>query len=160
MEKSNHCVTLDEHLHLQERMKAAASLKSKGNTAYGTKHQYQKAVQYYTKAIEVTPTAEPTFFSNRAACAYTNTCCQHLTVFICLHSDDETGYMNMQPPQYQKVVEDCDAALALDKHYVKALNRRANALEALERYEEASRGAYSHSMLAGIPFLFLCSALS
>ncbi|KAI0338689.1 ADP/ATP carrier receptor [Trametopsis cervina] len=100
----------------EERSKVAASLKSKGNTAYGTKRQYQKAVDFYTKAIEVSPKPEPTYFSNRAAC-----------------------YMNMQPPQYEKVIEDCDAALALDKKYVKALNRRATALEALQRYEEASR---------------------
>lgn len=49
----------------------------------------------------------------------------------------------MSPPRYEKVVEDCDKALALDKKYVKALNRRATALEALERYEEALRGTYS-----------------
>jgi hypothetical protein len=51
-----------------------------------------------------------------------------------------SGYMNMQPPKYELVVADCDSALALDKRYEKALNRRANALEALERYEEALRG--------------------
>lgn len=47
----------------------------------------------------------------------------------------------MEPPQHEKVVEDCDEALKLDSRYVKALNRRATALEALERYEEALRGA-------------------
>lgn len=51
------------------------------------------------------------------------------------------GYLNMQPPQHEKVVEDCDAAVALDKKYTKALNRRATALEELGRYEEAGRGA-------------------
>ncbi len=50
--------------------------------------------------------------------------------------------MNLNPPQHEKVVEDCDAALALDKKYLKALNRRATALEALERYEEALRGMF------------------
>lgn len=48
----------------------------------------------------------------------------------------------MTPPQYEKVVEDCDKALALDKKYVKALNRRATALEALERYQDALRGMH------------------
>jgi import receptor subunit TOM70 len=47
----------------------------------------------------------------------------------------------MDPPQHEKVVEDCDEALKLDSRYVKALNRRGTALEALERYEEALRGA-------------------
>ncbi|KAF9240837.1 mitochondrial outer membrane translocase receptor TOM70 [Melanogaster broomeanus] len=37
-------------------------------------------------------------------------------------------YMNMSPPQFER-----------DKNYVKALNRRANALESLTRYEEALR---------------------
>jgi import receptor subunit TOM70 len=40
------------------------------------------------------------------------------------------------------VVEDCDAALKLDAKYIKALNRRATALEALEQYEEALRGLF------------------
>lgn len=49
--------------------------------------------------------------------------------------------MNMTPPQYERVVEDCDAALALDRRYEKALGRRATALETLHRYEESLRGA-------------------
>ena len=48
--------------------------------------------------------------------------------------------MNTSPPQFERVVEDCDHALQHDPNYVKALNRRANALEALSRYEEALRG--------------------
>ena len=47
----------------------------------------------------------------------------------------------MKPPQYDQVVSDCDEALKLDSRYLKALNRRATALEALERYEESLRGA-------------------
>lgn len=56
------------YIAMQERIKVATSLKTKGNTAYGTKRQYQKAVDYYTKAIEVAPKPEPTYHSNRAAC--------------------------------------------------------------------------------------------
>ena len=100
----------------QERTKVAASLKAKGNSAYQAR-KFATAIDYYTRAIAVTPKPEPVFFSNRAAC-----------------------YVNLNPPQHEKVVEDCDAALALDKKYLKALNRRATALEALERYEEALRG--------------------
>jgi tetratricopeptide (TPR) repeat protein len=47
--------------------------------------------------------------------------------------------MNMTPPKYELVVQDCDEALRADANYVKALNRRANALEALSRNEEALR---------------------
>lgn len=50
------------------------------------------------------------------------------------------GYMNMKPPKFDLIVEDCDKAIALNKDYVKAINRRANALEALDRLEEALRG--------------------
>ena len=39
-------------------------------------------------------------------------------------------------------MEDCDQALALDKNYLKALNRRATALEALDRLEDALRGEH------------------
>lgn len=51
-----------------------------------------------------------------------------------------SGYVSMAPPKYDLVVKDCDEALRLDSNYVKALNRRAVALEGLERYEEALRG--------------------
>jgi hypothetical protein len=46
----------------------------------------------------------------------------------------------MVPPELEKVVADCDAALAIDRNYIKALNRRATALEGLEQFEEALRG--------------------
>ena len=59
----------------------------------------------------------------------------------------------MQEPQYEKVVADCDAALVLDKKYIKALDRRVTALEALKWYEESSRGMYI--MLAFLHYLYL-----
>ena len=46
----------------------------------------------------------------------------------------------MSPPKHELVVQDCDEAIKLDAKYVKALNRRAIALESLERYQEALRG--------------------
>jgi len=48
--------------------------------------------------------------------------------------------MNMKPPKFELIIEDCDKAISLNKDYVKAINRRANALEALDRLEEALRG--------------------
>lgn len=47
--------------------------------------------------------------------------------------------MNVSPPEYEKVIADCDEAIRHDQNYVKALNRRASALEALQRFEEALR---------------------
>lgn len=63
--------------------------------------------------------------------------------------------MNMSPPQYERVIEDCDTALALDLHYVKALNRRATALENLNRNEEALRGVSSFVHTIGVVLMLL-----
>lgn len=64
----------------------------------------------YSKAILCKP--DPIFYSNRAAC--------HNAL-----------------SEWEKVVEDTTAAINLDPTYVKALNRRANAYEHLERYSES-----------------------
>lgn len=98
-----------------ERKTLATTLKTRGNKLYGAK-KYKEAVACYTKALEVAEKEEAVFYSNRAAC-----------------------YQNMTPPNYDQVVKDCDSALRLDSGYVKALNRRATAYEALGRDEEALR---------------------
>lgn len=64
---------------------------------------------------------------------------EHATNKIFMYFNS-SGYINMTPPKYQEVVEDCDAALKLDSKYLKALNRRAMAFEGLEKWEEALRG--------------------
>ncbi|KAI6030245.1 mitochondrial outer membrane translocase receptor TOM70 [Pisolithus marmoratus] len=113
----NVLLTLEEiaAMSVDERIKRAGSLKSRGNALYQAR-KFTQAAELYTQAIQVSPKPEPIFHSNRAAC-----------------------YMNMSPPEFERVVEDCDAALRHDPNYVKALNRRANALEALSRYAEALR---------------------
>ncbi|KAF7328823.1 ADP/ATP carrier receptor [Mycena venus] len=102
-------------MSLEERSTLAASFKTKGNAAYSSK-KFAAAARLYTLAIDVAPKPEPVYYSNRAAC-----------------------YVNMTPPKHELVVEDCDEALKLDPIYVKALNRRAMALEGLHRYIEALR---------------------
>jgi import receptor subunit TOM70 len=97
------------NLTSQERKDYAAKLKAAGNTAYGSK-EYTKAIELYGKAILCKPDA--VFYSNRAAC------------FMALG-------------QWEKAIEDTTAAINLDNEYVKALNRRANAYEHLEKYSEA-----------------------
>ncbi|KAJ6632484.1 hypothetical protein B0H10DRAFT_2206835 [Mycena sp. CBHHK59/15] len=104
-----------ETMSTEYRSSLAASFKTKGNAAYSTK-KFADAAQLYTLAIEVSPKPEPVFYSNRAAC-----------------------YVNMTPPKHELVVQDCDEALKLDPNYVKALNRRAMALEGLHHYVEALR---------------------
>lgn len=84
-------------------------MKAAGNTAYGSK-DYNKAIDLYGRAILCKP--DPIFYSNRAACY------------------NALG-------QWDKVVEDTTAAINLDNEYVKALNRRANAYEHLEKFSEA-----------------------
>jgi import receptor subunit TOM70 len=93
----------------QQRKDYAAKLKAAGNTAYGSK-DYNKAISLYGKAIICKP--DPIFYSNRAACY------------------NALG-------DWDKVIEDTTAAINLDSEYVKALNRRANAYEHLEKYSEA-----------------------
>lgn len=98
-----------------DRNALGATLKDRGNKLY-SKKDFKRAVECYTKAIEVSIRKDPVFFSNRAAC-----------------------YTNYSPPEYEKCVADCDEALGLDHAYVKALKRRATALENLGREEEAVR---------------------
>jgi mitochondrial import receptor subunit TOM70 len=93
----------------QERKDYAAKLKIAGNHAYGKK-DYNKAIELYGKAILCKP--DPIFYSNRAACY------------------NALG-------EWDKVIEDTTAAINLDSEYVKALNRRANAYEHMEKYSEA-----------------------
>ncbi|KAJ3875944.1 ADP/ATP carrier receptor [Lentinula edodes] len=99
----------------EERSRIAGLFKAQGNDAYKSR-DFATAAKLYSRAIETTPKAEPVFYSNRAAC-----------------------YMNMAPPKYELVIQDCDEAIKLDPNYVKALNRRAMAFEALEQYSEALR---------------------
>ncbi|KAF8152250.1 ADP/ATP carrier receptor [Crassisporium funariophilum] len=115
-EESEH-LTLEQVLALpdEERIKNASFLKAQGNTAYQSRN-FSRAIDLYTRAIEMSPKPEPVFYSNRAAC-----------------------YVNMTPPKHDLVVLDCDEALKLDPNYVKALNRRAAALEGLGKLQEALR---------------------
>ncbi|KAL6721405.1 TOM (translocase of outer membrane) complex component [Lecanora helva] len=93
----------------EERKEYSTKLKVAGNKAYGDK-SYNDAIDLYGKAVLCKP--DPIFYSNRAAC------------YNALGS-------------WEKVVEDTTAAINLDNEYVKALNRRANAYEHLEKYSEA-----------------------
>ena len=93
----------------QDRLGYAAKLKAAGNKAYGSK-DYNKAIDLYGKAILCKP--DPVYYSNRAAC-----------------------YNVLS--EWDKVVEDTSAAIAMDAEYVKALNRRAHAYEHLGLFSEA-----------------------
>ena len=94
---------------MKTRKAYAAKLKAAGNKAYGDK-EYNRAIELYGKAILCKP--DPVYYSNRAAC-----------------------YNILS--EWDKVVEDTTAALAMDGEYVKALNRRAIAYENIGLYNEA-----------------------
>ncbi|KAF5351253.1 hypothetical protein D9756_008325 [Leucocoprinus leucothites] len=99
----------------EERAEIAATFEQKGKNAYKSSN-YSQAAEYYTRSIQISPKPESTFYNNCAAC-----------------------YVNMSPPQHEKVIEDCNEALQLDRTYVKALDRRAGAYEGLGQYEAALR---------------------
>lgn len=92
-----------------QREQYAAKLKQAGNRAYGDK-AYNKAIRFYSQAILCKP--DPVFYSNRAAC-----------------------YSALS--EWDKVVDDTTAAIAMDPEYIKAINRRATAYEHQKKYSEA-----------------------
>ncbi|WFD26318.1 TOM (translocase of outer membrane) complex component [Malassezia nana] len=92
-----------QRLPQDKKESVAQHLKNLGNKAYSNK-KYQDAIAHYTKAISAAPSA--VFYSNRAAC-----------------------FSNLGQPD--KVLEDCNEALKLERTYIKALNRRAVAEEQL-----------------------------
>ncbi|KAF4125684.1 mitochondrial import receptor subunit TOM70 [Geosmithia morbida] len=101
--------TSAQSLTQEQRDEYAAKLKAAGNKAYGDK-SYNKAIDLYSKAILCKP--DPVFYSNRAAC----------------HS---------ALSEWDSVIEDTTAAIAMDPEYIKAINRRAAAYEHQKKYSEA-----------------------
>ncbi|KAK6514881.1 TOM (translocase of outer membrane) complex component [Arthrobotrys conoides] len=93
----------------EERKVFAGKLKGHGNEAYNAK-RYNEAIKLYTQAILCKP--DPIFYSNRAAC------------------------YNAQS-NWEAVIEDTTAAIALNPEYVKALNRRANAYEQIGEFSKS-----------------------
>ncbi|OAA68698.1 mitochondrial outer membrane translocase receptor [Niveomyces insectorum RCEF 264] len=93
----------------EERKKMALKLKEAGNKAYGAK-DLDRAIDLYSKAILCKQ--DPVYYSNRAAC------------YSALND-------------WEKVVEDTTAAISIDPEYIKALNRRANAYDRLNKFRES-----------------------
>ncbi|KAI5301408.1 TOM (translocase of outer membrane) complex component, partial [Ascosphaera pollenicola] len=93
----------------QTRSSYAAKLKAAGNKFFGSK-DYNRAIDLYSRAILCRP--DPVYYSNRAAC-----------------------YNALS--DWEKVIADTSSAIDMDQEYVKAINRRANAYEAIGSYREA-----------------------
>uniref|UniRef100_A0AAR2ITC5 Mitochondrial import receptor subunit TOM70 n=1 Tax=Pygocentrus nattereri TaxID=42514 RepID=A0AAR2ITC5_PYGNA len=92
----------------------AQGAKNKGNK-YFKAGKYEQAIQCYTEAISLCPKEQKsdlsTFYQNRAA-AYE------------------------QQAKWTEVVQDCSQAVEMNPRYVKALFRRAKALEKLDKKKE------------------------
>ncbi|XP_017865936.1 PREDICTED: RNA polymerase II-associated protein 3 [Drosophila arizonae] len=95
---------------LAQQHKKANDIKDRGNS-YVKLSEYEKAIEAYTEAIEVYP-QDPIFFINRALC-----------------------YLKQE--SYDNCIDDCDAAIELDKLCVKAYYRRMQANESLGNNMEA-----------------------
>lgn len=97
-------------------LRRAYELKEEGNRRFQSK-DYHGAMDNYEQALRLTPRNHPdraVFHSNRAACL-----------------------MQMKPVQYEAVVRECSLALEARPRFVRALFRRARALEALGKLEFA-----------------------
>ncbi|CAK1590397.1 unnamed protein product [Parnassius mnemosyne] len=96
----------------------AENYKNIGNDAFKSE-KFEDAVSFYTKAIDLSEKDSrdrATYLKNRAA-----------------------AYLKIK--EYEKVINDCDEALQIVPEDPKALFRRAQALESLDRFEEAYRDA-------------------
>lgn len=121
----NGTVDLDSSIFL----KRAHELKEEGNKRFQAK-DFVGALQQYDNALKLTPKTHPeraVFHSNRAACM-----------------------MQMKPIDYDSVISECTMALQVQPRFVRALLRRARALEAVCKYEMAIKMCKCYWMLMGI----------
>lgn len=89
-------------------------MKEDGNKEYKA-GQWQAAIDKYTEALDVDPTNRGTnskLLQNRALC-------------------------RIKLKQYDEAIADCEKAISLDPHYLKARRTKANALGQAERWEDA-----------------------
>ncbi|XP_032675627.1 protein unc-45 homolog B [Odontomachus brunneus] len=98
--------------------KTAQEWKEKGNEEFN-KDNWSEALDCYTNALKLTKednSDKAVYYKNRAA-----------------------AYLKLK--EYENVIADCDNALKICSNDPKALFRRCQALEALEKFEEAYRDA-------------------
>lgn len=101
-----------------ENENQAESFKEEGNVAFKN-GDWEKAITFYTKAINVT-----------------NEETRNLSIYL---KNRAAAYLKVE--KYEAALNDCDKSLKIAPTDPKALFRRCQALEALKRYEEAYRDA-------------------
>ncbi|KAM3143964.1 hypothetical protein pb186bvf_004015 [Paramecium bursaria] len=95
---------------LEKNQRLAESEKQKGNEALRS-NDLKEALNYYTKSIE---------FDKTMAASYCNRALVHLKL-----------------KEYQKVIDDCNKTLEIQKDYIKAYHRRGKAYFALQNFTNA-----------------------
>ena len=127
------------NLYYVKSLEIAIEAKEEGNNFFRNK-DYDESLESYSRAITFCPEDEAnkdnlaTFYGNRAA-----------------------AYFSLE--EYELVVEDCTAAIALKADYVKVLARRMLANEKLEKYEEALTGRADFVVLLYAELIFKAPAL-
>ena len=89
----------DKKVESAAPLSESEKFKEEGNKAFMDK-KYESAVDFYTSAIEASPSPNAIYFANRANA---------------LHKLGD----------FQKSIENCEEAIAADKTYVKAYYRKA-----------------------------------
>lgn len=101
----------------EERRTLATTLRQRADAAaHADGAGYERAVGLYTRALAAAAAAADADASLVAA----------------LHTSRAWCYANMQPPRHREVVQDCDAALALDPRDAMAVLRRSIAVQELK----------------------------
>ncbi|CAN6477362.1 unnamed protein product [Victoria cruziana] len=94
----------------------AHELKEEGNKFF-QRREHGGAISKYEQALKLLP-------SSHIDCAY-------------LHSNLAACYMQLDPPEYDKAINECNLALLVASKYSKALLKRARCYEALDRLDLA-----------------------
>lgn len=95
----------------------AQKYKEQGNQAYKA-HDYSKAINYYTRAIEVQE--DPSFYSNRAIC-----------------------YFNLN--RFEECIRDCDRAIRINPQFTKVYKKKVQACLNVLKFEEAVETAKAYA---------------
>jgi len=108
-------ILANKHIITEKDKDTAAQLKANGNSSYAKK-EWESAINFYSKAIEINPVDE-TYYSNRSAC------------YMALKRHDEALF-------------DALVAHTLKPQWTKGCYRVSVALLALERFEDAAVSAF------------------
>eukprot|EP01067_Filipodium_phascolosomae_P006761 Filipodium_phascolosomae@DN5085_c0_g1_i1.p2 len=123
-DKDDRKMPAEERLRLGQMNKAEGNELFKGGTLEQAAQRYMKALGHMSKIFDAAPEIE------RQKCEVVVSC--HLNMAQCYIKDGREA-------SYRKAVVSCDKALEVDVHSVKALYRKAVALERLGDIDAAEK---------------------